>query len=289
MPKNAGFIGVFDSGIGGLTILQALVRDLPRESFVYVADNHYLPYGGKSEAEVLDRALRCSEFLLSRGAKAIVVACNTATAIAIDELRLRFTVPVIGVEPAIKPAVARSRNGQVGVMTTRATASSLRYQALVAKHADSAKIFTQACPGLVEAIESADQDLKAAGQLAEAYLSRLLAQTVDTVVLGCTHYPWVRENIEHLAGPGVHIFDTANPVSEQLQRKLQQQGLLLESSVTGQIEVWASGEVDRIRLRLCNLIDISAYSLASAVLHQDGFSRLVRFTPRLDNSSPKFD
>jgi glutamate racemase len=208
-------IGIFDSGVGGLSVLRALRRRLPRAPLLYVADSAYAPYGERDPAAVLDRALRLTGHLRDWGAELIVVACNTATALAIDTLRERWPdTPFIGVEPGIKPATRWTRNGRIGVMATPATLASARFASLVGRHAGGVRVTLQPCPGLAAAIERGELDDAELGRLLEHCCAPLRAADVDTVVLGCTHYPFVAPRIQALL-PQVRLVDTADPVAER--------------------------------------------------------------------------
>jgi glutamate racemase len=182
-------IGVFDSGVGGLTVLREIRRELPQEALLYVADSGHAPYGDKPHQAIIARSLAISEFLIGQGAKAIVVACNTATAAAVSELRARYSLPIVAMEPAVKPAVARTRSGVVGVLATSQTAASHRFVQLLGRFNVGAEVLVQPCPGLVERIEAGDLDGGTTRALVADYLTPLLEQGADTLVLGCTHYP----------------------------------------------------------------------------------------------------
>jgi len=221
-------IGVFDSGVGGLSVLRALRERLPLAPLAYVADSAHAPYGERSPTQVIERSTRIVGHLLDNHARLIVVACNTATALAIDELRSRWPqVPFVGIEPGIKPAVALSRCGRIGVMATSATVDSERMRKLVLRHGGDAAVHLQACPGLADAIE-AGLDGEALDAVARPHCEALLARSVDTVVLGCTHYPLAAARIARLLGPNVMLIDTADAVSQQAAR-LWPQALNIES------------------------------------------------------------
>jgi len=209
-------IGVFDSGVGGLSVLRALRDRLPRASLHYLADSAWAPYGDRSVEEVSARSQRMVEHLLDHGASMVVVACNTATTAAIGMLRARWpALPFVGVEPGVKPAVARSRNGRIGVLATRRTIASERLRALVAEHAAGREVHLQACPGLVDAIEGGTLDDAELDALIRGYCSPLVDAQVDTVVLGCTHYPFVAQRLQAVLGPQVMLVNTADAVAER--------------------------------------------------------------------------
>lgn len=217
---NPAPIGVFDSGVGGLSVLHAIRRALPAEDLVYVADSGHAPYGDREAAYIEARVTEVARFLLARGVKAIVVACNTASVVAIARLRAGCPVPVVAIEPAIKPAVAITRSGIVGVLATRQTLASPSVARLCAEHGARAEIVLQACPGLAEQVERGELTTAATRALLAGYLAPLLARGADTVVLGCTHYPFLAGLITELAGPDVTLVDPAAAVARELARQL---------------------------------------------------------------------
>lgn len=248
-------IGVFDSGVGGLSVLQALRAEMPAERFIYLADAGHAPYGERSDAFVVRRTLALARYLVQRhSVKALVLACNTATAAAIDQVRLRFPLlPVVGVEPALKPAASASRTGHIAVMATRSTVTSARFAKLVAHLPPDVHCRVQACDGLASAIDSELADaVQALGEavadnahgrtqlLCEQNL-RLLAPfgcltgEVDTLVLGCTHYVFAQAYIQKALGPDVQIFSTGEPVARQTKRLLAAKNALQPSLTTDAI------------------------------------------------------
>lgn len=240
-------IGVFDSGVGGLTVLREIRRELPSEDLLYVADSGHAPYGDQSMAAIERRAVIITEYLLSRGAKAIVVACNTATGAAVRVLRDRYPVPVIAMEPAVKPAIEQTRSGVVGVLATRRTLASTNVSRLVEQLGQDAEILLQACPGLVERVEVGDLDGAATRALLAGYVEPLLERGADTLVLGCTHYPYLRPLIRELAGSGTAVLDSGAAVARQVGRRLADAGLRAPSGREGTEQFWTSGPIDRIR------------------------------------------
>ena len=241
-------IGVFDSGVGGLSVLRHLRAMLPMEDFFYVADSAHAPYGVRDEAFIRGRAMAILAFLRLRGIKALVVACNTATAAAIAELRQHCAFPVIAMEPGIKPAVEVSRSKVIGVLATAGTLESARFFALLNRYAVDAEVITQPCPGLVEAIEANQIESAATQRLLRAYLDPLLARGADTLVLGCTHYPFVREQIAALVGPDIAIIETGAPVAREVKRRLQLTQLAKNTAdahgrpIPGRETFWSSGD-----------------------------------------------
>ena len=209
-------IGVFDSGVGGLSILRALRERLPDASFIYVGDVAHAPYGDRSAHEVIGRSLQIVEWLVSRGATMIVVACNTATLLAIEALRARWPGLVfVGVEPGVRPAATRSRTRRIAVMATLATANSQRLRHLITRYAEDTHIHVQPCPGLADAIERGLVQGPALLDVLKPHCDAIRTANVDTVVLGCTHYPFVEASIRALLGDEVMIIDTAMAIAER--------------------------------------------------------------------------
>ena len=222
--RSRGAIGVFDSGVGGLSVLQHIRQTLPHERLIYVADSGHVPYGDKSTAYIEERSLAITRFLISRGAEAIVIACNTATAAAAHTLRARFNkMPILAMEPAVKPAVAATKSGVVGVLATVGTLESARFAALLEKYAGSVRIETQGCPGLVEQVELGELDSARTRGLIERYTVPLLKRGADTLILGCTHYPFLAPLIREVAGDGVTLVDTGAAVARHLQSRVNKE------------------------------------------------------------------
>jgi len=228
MNKNSDNrpIGIFDSGVGGLSIAKAIAKTLPNESFIYVADTLHSPYGDKSVNFIQNRVNEISQLLLSQSVKALVIACNTATVNAIDQLREKINIPIIGVEPAIKPAAQQSLTKNIGILVTQATAENNRFKKLIEQHRNDVQVHIQPCPGLVELIEENKIQTHECDVLLTQYLKVLLTKNVDTLVLGCTHYPFLTEKIRNIVGSSMNIVETAIPVTLQLKRKLTEQGVL---------------------------------------------------------------
>ncbi|KWN78701.1 glutamate racemase [Burkholderia ubonensis] len=218
-------VGVFDSGLGGLSVLRAVRAQLPDESFVYVADSRHAPYGPRDEAFITERTLAIGEWLAREGAKALVVACNTATAQSIAAIRERLAIPLVGVEPGIKPAAALSASGIAGVLATQSTLSSARFQALLDRYGAGRRFICQPGHGLVEAVERGDTHSPALRALLDGYLQPMLDAGADTLVLGCTHYPFFTETIRDLVGDRLTIVDTSDAIARQLARVLDERGL----------------------------------------------------------------
>ncbi|MCG8427987.1 MAG: glutamate racemase [Chromatiales bacterium] len=251
MPSSSP-IGIFDSGVGGLSVLRHIRERLPSEEIIYVADRGYMPYGERSVEEVAARSIQIVEFLLTQSVKAIVVACNTATAAAVSILRENYALPIVGMEPGIKPAIAQSKSGHVGVLATEGTLLSEKFRALLDRYNDGCQIHVQACPDWVEHIE---QGLS--GQPSEPvvhrHLAPLLAKEVDSLVLGCTHYPFLREAIQQMAGDQVSVIETGQPVARQLYRRLDELDLLNDSGCSGTEQFWGSGSTTELQQLVAKL------------------------------------
>lgn len=249
----AGGIGVFDSGVGGLSVLREIRTLLPHETLLYVADSAHIPYGDKPASVIEARATALTEFLLYRGAKAIVVACNTASSVALAQLRARFAVPIVGMEPAVKPAVQQTRSRVVAVLATPRTLSGEKFANLLARFGAGVAVHVQPCPGWVEQVETGNIDADNARVLVEKHVAPLLARGVDTLVLGCTHYPFLRPLIQQIAGPSVTLIDPGPAVARELQRRLQSSGLLSMTTESGSVNFWTSGRPDRVKRAMSQL------------------------------------
>jgi glutamate racemase len=238
---NGRPIGIFDSGVGGLSVMREIREQLPHEDLLYAADSGHAPYGDKPAAFVEQRALAIADFLVQQNAKAIVVACNTATGVAVDALRARWAVPIIAVEPAIKPAVSLTKSGVVGVLATSQTIASAKFEKLVDRFAGNVEILAQACPGLAEQVERGEVSSDATRLLVEQYVAPLLHKGADTLVLGCTHYPFLVGLIRSIAGRQVEIVDPARAVAKEVRRRLEDRDLLTTAADAGTVRVWTSG------------------------------------------------
>jgi glutamate racemase len=234
-------IGVFDSGVGGLSVVREIRRVLPGEHVVYVADTAHCPYGDRPAAEVRTRALALGRYLEQSGAKLVVVACNTATGVALEDVRRNVSVPVVGLEPAVKTAAAISRNGRIGVMATSNTLASERFSRLVREHASGLTVVPQACPGLVEMIEAGRLDGPALEARVAELARPLAAAGVDTVVLGCTHYPFAWSAFAATLGPTVTLVDTAPAIARRTVFLLQQNGFAAAEGA-GSLRVLTTGD-----------------------------------------------
>jgi len=217
--SNLAAIGLFDSGVGGLTVLREVMRLLPGRDTLYLADNAHCPYGARTPAQVQALSEEISRYLLGRGAGVVVLACNTASAAALYHLRERFpATPFVGMVPAVKPAAAETRSGVVGVLATPTTLGGALFSDVVEHHAGGVRVLTQECPGLVERVEAGDLAGPATRTLLQRYVGPLLEAGADTLVLGCTHYPFLKETIEGMAGPNVRVLDPSAAVARQVQR-----------------------------------------------------------------------
>lgn len=240
---QAGPIGVFDSGVGGLTILKELMTTLPGQAFVYFADSGYAPYGSQSRGYILDRSVQVTEFLFKQGAPLVVVACNTATGAAISELRNLYSIPFVGVEPAVKPAAQLSKTGHIGVLATRQTFQGEHFKRTTGMHAQSVEVHVQAGDGLVELIEAGQTDTEEVRSLLKRYLQPLLDQNIDQLVLGCTHYPFLIPIIREILPETVSVHDPAPAVAKQAKAVMQEKGIPMTAG-NGLIEIYTTGSVD---------------------------------------------
>ena len=242
----AGFIGVVDSGVGGLSVLRALVARLPQENWVYFADQAHLPYGEKPDPILRIYAVRIAAFLLERGAKALVIACNTLSAAALDVLRERFPqVPIVGMEPAVKPATQLTRTGTVAVLATRTTLQSERYRRLKARFGQKVTFLEDPCPGLVEQIEAGRLTTPDTLDMLARILAPMREAGADTVVLGCTHFPFVAEGIRQVLGSHVRILNPADAVARHLAQVLAQRGLREANGRPGRVWGFTTGDLAR--------------------------------------------
>jgi glutamate racemase len=243
-------IGVFDSGVGGLTILRELLRELPDERYVYFGDTGNCPYGVRAEEEIQALSVASANFLLERGAKLIVVACNTASVSALATLRVTFDTPFVGVVPAVKPAAEQTRTKRVGVASTEASAKGGYLQRLIRDHADGVEVLPVGCPRLVTLAEEGKLDGAEVEATVRGYIQPLLDRGIDILVLGCTHFPAMRPVFERVAGPEVAVIDSGAAIARQTRRVLTERGWLaterpaLEVSrpLTSSDEFWHSGD-----------------------------------------------
>ncbi len=235
-------IGIFDSGIGGLSVALSIRQALPHEDLIYLADSLYAPYGNKTAKTIQQRSAVMVDFLLQQNVKAVVVACNTATVSAIQSLRSRFTIPIIGIEPGVKPAIAATRSGVVGVLATEQTLMSQSFIQLADRFAAEAAIEIQPCPGLVEQIENMNLKGAETEALVRQYLQPLLQKGADTIVLGCTHYAFLSPLIKKIAGDDVMIINTHTAVAKEVLRRVDEEKLATSRLEKGANFFWSSGD-----------------------------------------------
>lgn len=253
MPDATSPIGIFDSGVGGLAVLVELQRLLPGEDLVYFADTAWFPYGPRPSGEIAARAEDVARELIGRGAKTIVVACNTATSAAVARLRETFDIPFVSIEPALKPAAERTMAGKVALLVTPGTAQGAKLAALIDRFGSEVAVQVVAAPGLAERVEAGEVDAPETRALIREYLRDPLERGVDVVVLGCTHYAFLRELVEQEAGPGVAVIEPSLAVARQAARVLAQSHMRNPRHEGGSIEYIVSGDreaFERVRDRL---------------------------------------
>lgn len=248
-------IGIFDSGSGGLSVLREILKVLPREKYLFFADNAFCPYGEKTPQFIQDRGRAITNYLLSEGADIIVVACNTATAAAIATLRNEYTVKFIGMEPAVKPAALSSETGVIGVLATAGTLKASKYLKTRGLYEDDVKISERVGKGFVELVERGILDGPEAEETVRQSLQPLLDDGADRIVLGCTHYPFLRDVIQRIAGPDVQVIDPAPAVARHLVHVMTEDGLIREDGGPSfpDVRIVASGD-DTIARRLYETI-----------------------------------
>jgi glutamate racemase len=248
-------IGIFDSGVGGLSVWREVARQLSAHDIVYVADQAHVPYGPRSLTEVRQFAEGVARFLLDQGSDIVVVACNTASAAALHHLRATFPqIPFVGMEPAVKPATEKTRTGRVGVIATQATFQGELFASLLERFANGVDVLTQICPGLVEAVEAGALDTPQTVQLLESCLAPLMDAGIDELVLGCTHYPFLRPVIERIVGPEVEVIDPAPAVARQTDRVLARRGLRPAEGETGHHTFYTTGDASTFAAMVDKLV-----------------------------------
>lgn len=252
-PSLLAPIGVFDSGVGGLSVLTSLRQALPQEDFLYLADSAHAPYGEKSPDYIRARCFALCDFLLRQGVKAIVIACNTATAVALPTLRAHYAVPIIALEPAVKPAVSASRRHEVGVLATARTLESQHFLDLAARFAGQAHIIPQPCPRLVALLEAGEEHSPAMQKAVHDYVVPLLAAGADALVLGCTHFVFLRDQIAATAGEAVTLHDSGAGVARVLQRRLEVQQSLRPRHEAGLLRFLSSAATERMQALMVRL------------------------------------
>jgi glutamate racemase len=241
-PRNRP-IGVFDSGVGGLSVLKAIHALLPAEALFYFADQAHVPYGSRTLKEVSGFAFSITKFLLKQGVKMVVVACNTASAAALHPLREKFpTIPFVGMEPAVKPAAESTQTGSIGVLATPATFQGMLYASVVERYGTGVKVIQKTCPGLVELIEEGDLSSRKVHQILENALLPMVDEGIDAVVLGCTHYPFVIPAIQEIVGKKIQVIDPAPAIARQVYRLLTKEALITEKIDATPVQFYTSGK-----------------------------------------------
>ena len=252
---NRQSIGVFDSGIGGLSVLREIVAQLPHEDVIYFADSGHVPYGDREAHEIRTFANEITAYLQDHGAAIIVIACNTASAVALYSLREQFDIPIVGMEPAVKPAAEHTSSQHIGVIATRATFQGELFAGLVERFAKETRIHTQVCPELVQQVERGKENDLETEAILRAYLGPMIEAGIDSLVLGCTHYAFLRPTIERVVGPDVSIIDPAPAVARQTGRILGQLGTRRSEGV-GQVRYITSGDPAALKAQVHRLVGI---------------------------------
>jgi glutamate racemase len=255
VSSSTAVIGIFDSGVGGLSVLRAIRAQLPCHPVIYLADQAHVPYGARTREEVRAFALEITRFLLGQGARIIVVACNAASAAALYHLREAFPqVPFVGMEPAVKPAASATHSGVIGVLATPVTFQGELYASVVERYAKGVMIMKDTCPGLVKQIEDGCLDAPETMRILERALAPMLTAGIDTVVLGCTHYPFIIPQVQQIVGPGVQVIDPAPAVARQTGRLLKSRGWLEECVEQAPIRFYTTGDPYRLGEMLPRLL-----------------------------------
>ncbi len=255
MINSLSPIGIFDSGIGGISVLRAIREQMPEEPVIYFGDQGHVPYGPRSMEQIQSFSEAITRFLLAQGAKIIVVACNTASAAALKYLREKFPdVPFVGMEPAVKPAAEHTHTGKVGVLATPATFQGALYASVVERFANGVELFQNTCPGLVQQIERGNLNGEETRRILEEALLPMLKKNIDTVVLGCTHYPFVIPLIKQIVGKDVRVIDPAPAVARQTGRLLETGGMRKRAGSRGEVKFYTSGDSTEFRALLPMLL-----------------------------------
>ena len=268
-------IGIFDSGIGGLNVAAAIRQALPRERLLYFGDNAHVPYGERTAEEILTFSTAITDALLAQGCRTIVIACNTASSAALGPLRVQFPdVPIIGMEPAVKPAVEHTRTGVVGVLATQATVESRALADVVERFSHGVEVIQQAFPGLAQRIDSGDFDGPETERLLRGWIAPMLERGIDALVLGCTHYPLVRPLIEKIAGANVRIIEPSEAIARRVAQVLEQRKLSAPKNATGVLECYTSGDPQAFRAVLERL-GMEDAPVKQGVWEEDGTLKLA--------------
>ena len=263
-------IGVFDSGVGGLSVLKAAQAQLPHEDFIYFADSGFAPYGDKSDGYVIERSEHIGAWLVAQGVKAIVVACNTATAIAVKALRAKYALPIVGIEPGLKPAITATRSGKVGVLATARTLASDRYATLLARmqaQAPNIIFMPRVGEGWVEQVERGEFNTPHVRQMVEDVVAPLVEAGCDTLVVGCTHYPFLSHVIQ-VAAPHVAIIDTATAVARELARRIATESVSNDLAQVGSLRLATTGDCTSVTLLTERMLGTRPQSISQAGILQ---------------------
>ena len=251
MSKKTQPIAVFDSGVGGISVLRELVKIMPNENYIYYGDSINAPYGMKTKEQVKELTIAAAEYLFAQGAKGLVVACNTATSAGVRALREKYPeIPLVGIEPAVKPAATLKAGGRVLVMATPMTIREEKFQNLMAQYANDAEILPLPCPGLMDFVERGDLHSDDFRKYLEELLYEYRKNPVDAAVLGCTHYPFAKEMIQEILGENVVIFDGGEGTAREMKRRLAEADLLNPTTGAGQVEFQNSLKDDK-KIQLC--------------------------------------
>jgi len=256
-------IGIFDSGVGGLSVLREIRHRLPHQDIVYLADEAHVPYGSRRMGEIRGFSRAITSFLVEQGACLVVVACNTASAAALHQLRRWFEIPIVGMEPAVKPAAERTRSRHVGVIATQATFQGELFSRLLQRFARETAVHTQVCPGLVERVEAGELDGAETEALLRTCLQPLLSEGVDSLVLGCTHYPFLLPTIRRVVGAGVEVIDPAPAVALQTERVLRSIGRVCPEG-DGRVAYFTTGSAPSFEVKVARLVSIPGTVRAAA-------------------------
>lgn len=248
-------IGAFDSGIGGLSVARSLMVQLPNESLIYVADSAHCPYGSRAPDEITSFALAMAEWLITQGVKLIVVACNTVSAVALGALRAAYPqAPFVGMVPAVKPAVAATRSGVVGVLATPTTLASRPYRQVLERYAGQVKVLSQPCPGLADQVEAGDLDGPRTIALVRGFTEPLLADGADVLVLGCSHYPFLLPAFRRVVGTKVQLIEPSGAIARQARRVLAAQGLMRRGTDSPEVQFATTGDPAKLAQALGRLL-----------------------------------
>ncbi len=258
MGANTSPIGIFDSGVGGISVLRAMRTQMPDESVIYFGDQGHIPYGPRSMEQIRNFSETITKFLLAQNSKIIVVACNTASAAALKYLREKFPqVQFVGMEPAVKPAAEHTQTGKVGVLATPATFQGALYASVVERFANGVELFQNTCTGLVQQIEQGKLNSAETHRILNDALLPMLEKNIDTVVLGCTHYPFVIPLIQEIVGEKVRVIDPAPAVAKRTKRLLEASGMQSQASDRGSVKFYTSGDPEALKSLLPVLLEES--------------------------------